>query len=418
MNYPDSVRFLYALGNEAKTAKLGLERIAILLEALGNPQEAYRIVHVAGTNGKGSTCAMIESGLRAAGYRTGLFTSPHLVEPTERIRIAGEALSAGQFAAAFDEVHACAEALLERERIDLHPTYFETVTAMALVVFRECGVEFAVLEVGLGGRLDATNVVTPELCVVTPVDFDHEAYLGKSLESIAGEKAGILKAGVPAVLARQRAEAEGVLEARAKALGVAVTHSSEVPVSGVTLHARGSEFMWDELLVSCPLPGEHQVENARTAIAALRQLGIAPATIRQGIAATVWPGRLERVAVNPEIVLDGAHNPASARALAAYLDRFYEPRRVWLIYGAMRDKAVEEMAAILFPRAGHVIATAPAQARALRPEAIRALADHDCIQVAADVRAALALAGGAAREDAIFVTGSLFLVGEARALFA
>jgi dihydrofolate synthase/folylpolyglutamate synthase len=174
--------------------------------------------------------------------------------------------------------------------------------------------------------------------------------------------------------------------------------------------------MWGELAVHCPLAGEHQVENARTAIAALRQLGIAPAAIRQGIAATTWPGRLERVAENPEIILDGAHNPASARALADYLERFYEPNRVWLIYGAMRDKAVEETIAILFPRAGHVIVTAPAQARALRPEAIRGLADRDCIQVAANVQAALALAAGAAAEDAIFVTGSLFLVGEARAL--
>ena len=416
MNYPDSVRFLYALGNEVKTAKLGLERIAVLLEALGNPQQAFRIVHVAGTNGKGSTCAMIESGLRAAGYRTGLFTSPHLVEPTERIQVAGRPVGAGQFAAAFDQVHACAETLLRLERIDLHPTYFESVTAMAMLVFRECGVETAVLEVGLGGRLDATNVVTPELCVVTPVDFDHEAYLGKSLESIAAEKAGILKPGARAVFARQRAEAEGVLEARAAAVGAAVTHSSEVAISGVTQHARGSDFLWDGLPVSCPLAGEHQLENARTAIAALWQLGVAPAAIRQGIAQTAWPGRLERVAVNPEIVLDGAHNPASARALAAYLDRFYEPRRVWLIYGAMRDKAVEEMAAILFPRAGHVIVTAPAQARALRPESIRGLADHGDIQVAANIEAALALAAEASPEDAIFVTGSLFLVGEARAL--
>ncbi len=416
MNYPDSVRFLYTLGNEVKTAKLGLERIGFLLEALGNPQHAFRIVHVAGTNGKGSTCAMIESGLRAAGYRTGLFTSPHLVEPTERIQIAGRPVGAGQFAAAFDQVHACAEKLLRLERIDLHPTYFESVTAMAMVVFRECGVEIAVLEVGLGGRLDATNVVTPELCVVTPVDFDHEAYLGKSLESIAWEKAGILKPGARAVFAQQRAEAEGVLEARAAALGVAVTHSSEVAISGVTLHARGGDFLWDGLPVSCPLAGEHQVENARTAIAALWQLGVAPEAIRQGIAQTAWPGRLERVAVNPEIILDGAHNPASARALADYLDRFYEPRRVWLIYGAMRDKAVEEMAAILFPRAGHVIVTAPAQSRALRPESIRDLADHGDIRVAANIHAALALAAEASPEDTIFVTGSLFLVGEARAL--
>ncbi len=418
MNYPDSVRFLYALGNEIKTAKLGLERIRILLDALGHPERQYRIVHVAGTNGKGSTCAMIESGLRAGGYRTGLFTSPHLIEPTERIRIAGLPVTAEQFTAAFDRVHACAEALLKQESIDLHPTYFETVTAMALLLFRDSPVDFAVLEVGLGGRLDATNVVTPELCSITPVDFDHEAFLGKSLESIAAEKAGILKPGVPAVFAPQRAEAAAVLQARAEALAVPVRHSLDVAISDVSLDARGSRFVWAGLPVACPLPGEHQVENACTAIAALDWLGVAHEAIRQGIAQTVWPGRLERVSLNPDIILDGAHNPASARVLAAYLDRFYDPARVWLIYGAMRDKAVSEIAAILFPRAHHVIVTAPAQARALRPESIRDLADHESIQVAPNLKTALALAAAAAPQDAIFVTGSLFLVGEARALLA
>src|SRR5580692_7606420 len=236
MNYAESVHFLYSLGNEVQTAKFDLVRITRLLEALGNPHRTGRFIHVAGTNGKGSTCAMLESGLRAAGYRTGLYTSPHLVEPTERIQVAGRPVDAAQFAAAFDQVHTCAETLLRQGRIDLHPTYFESVTAMAMVVFRDCGVQFAVLEVGLGGRLDATNAVTPELCVVTPVDFDHEAYLGKSLESIAGEKAGILKPGVPAVFAAQRVEAAGVLSARAAALGVVVTHSSDVSISGITLH--------------------------------------------------------------------------------------------------------------------------------------------------------------------------------------
>jgi dihydrofolate synthase / folylpolyglutamate synthase len=415
LNYPDSVRFLYSLGNEIHTAKLGLERITVLLEALGRPQQACRIVHVAGTNGKGSTCAMIEAGLRAGGYRTGLFTSPHLVEPTERIRVDGQPVSASRFAAAFDVVHACAEKLLREERIDLHPTYFETVTAMALLVFRDCGAEFVVLEVGIGGRLDATNVVQPELCVITPVDFDHEALLGNSLESIAAEKAGILKRGVPAVLARQRREALAVLEARAAELGVAVRHSQEQPISEVAVNARGSDFTWAGQPMHCSLAGEHQVENARTAIAALERLGIAPGAIRQGLAATVWPGRLEHIAESPEIVLDGAHNPAGARALAAYLDRFYDPRRVWLIYGAMRDKAVAEISAILFPRARQVIVTAPAQARAARPETIRELADHDSIQMAPDIGAALALAR-AEPGDTIFITGSLFLVGEARAI--
>jgi len=416
MNYPDSVRFLYSLGNEVKTAKLGLDRIRTLLEALGNPQKACRIVHIAGTNGKGSTAAMIESGLRAAGYRTGLFTSPHLVEPTERIRIDGSPVRAEEFAAAFDQVHSCAEALLGRDRIDLHPTYFESVTAMALLLFRGRGVEFAVLEVGLGGRLDATNVVAPELCVITPVDFDHEAFLGKSLEAIAAEKAGILKPGAPAVFAMQRGESRRVLDARAAELQVAVSYSAEVEVSGVVLNPRGSCFTWAGEGIDVPLPGEHQVENARTAIAALLCLGVPEAAVREGLARTVWPGRLERVAVNPEIILDGAHNPAGARALGAYLDRFYDSGRVWLIYGAMRDKAVAEMTAILFPRARHVIATAPAQARALRPETLRSLTDHDSVRVAPDLTSALLQAREAPPEHAILITGSLFLVGEARGI--
>jgi dihydrofolate synthase/folylpolyglutamate synthase len=223
---------------------------------------------------------------------------------------------------------------------------------------------------------------------------------------------------VPAIFARQRPEAERVLEGRAAALDVAVTPSSAVRFSGVAIDARGNDFLWRGNPVSCPLAGEHQVENARTAIAALEQLGVEPEAIRCGIAQTRWPGRLERVAENPEIILDGAHNPAGARALADYLARFYEPRRVWLIYGAMRDKAVEEMAAILFPQAGHVIVTSPAQARALRPESIRALIDRADIQIAPNIQEALALAGGARPEDAIFVAGSLFLVGEARALLS
>src|SRR5579883_1554175 len=197
--YPESVRFLYELGNEIKTAKLGLERIRALLSALGDPQRAFRVVHVAGTNGKGSTCAMIEAGLRAAGVRTGLFTSPHLIEPTERIQIDGAQVLPEQFLRAFETAHETAK----KCGLDCHPTYFETVTAMAFWLFRELGVETAVIETGLGGRLDATNVVEPEIVAITPIDFDHEAFLGHTIEAIAGEKAGILKRGAPAVFARQ-----------------------------------------------------------------------------------------------------------------------------------------------------------------------------------------------------------------------
>jgi dihydrofolate synthase / folylpolyglutamate synthase len=413
VNYPGSVEFLYALGNEVKTAKLGLDRIRAVLEALGRPQDRCRIVHVAGTNGKGSTCAMIESALRAGGATTGLFTSPHLSEPTERIRIDGVPISAEEFAAAFDEVHTAVERLLDDGAIDLHTTYFETVTAMALLVFSRRA-EVVVLEVGLGGRLDATNVVEPELCVVTPIDFDHEQFLGRSIEAIAGEKAGILKRGVPAVFAPQRPEAAAVLEARAAELGIEVARAEKLPPERVELHARGARFDTGGLRIECPLAGEHQVTNALTAIAALRALEIVAPAIEQGIAATRWPGRLERIAETPEIVVDGAHNPAGARALAAYIDRFYRGRRVVLIFGAMRDKAIDEIAGVLFPRAAEVILTAPRQARALAPEALREAAGLSTARLAADIAEALAMARAGEPADAVFVTGSLFLVAEAR----
>lgn len=420
MDYPDSVRFLYSLGNEVKTAKYGLERIRTLLAALGHPERLRRIVHVAGTNGKGSVCAMVESGLRAAGLRTGLFTSPHLIEPTERIRIDGLPVSASEFTAAFDRVHSCAEELLDRGEIDFHPTYFETVTAMAFVLFHQLAVDAAVLEVGLGGRLDATNVVTPELAVITPIDFDHEALLGKSLEAIAGEKAGILKPGVPALFAAQRPEALRTLERRASELAIPVTRVDETwRVKNIHSHARGSSFDLENsrsMRIECPLAGEHQVGNAAVAAAALDRLGVTSNAIEQGIAQARWPGRLDRVSESPEIVLDGAHNPAGARALAAYIARFYGGRHVILIYGAMRDKAVAEIAGILFPLAHEIIATAPDQSRAADPATIRTLTDHQNIRIAPRLADALAQVRLAPPEHAIFITGSLFLVGEALAL--
>jgi dihydrofolate synthase / folylpolyglutamate synthase len=424
MNYPDSVHFLYALGNEIKTAKFGLERIRAVLTALGNPQDQLRFVHVAGTNGKGSTCAMIEAGLRSDGRRTGLFTSPHLAEPTERIRIGGQAVSSAQFAEAFERVHRCAEKMLGEGAIDWHPTYFETVTAMAFLIFFDERVDMVALEVGLGGRLDATNVVHPELCVITQIDYDHEAFLGKSLDSIATEKAGILKAGAPAVFSRQRPEAARVLDQRAAELGIPVQHTEAWSIHDLELDARGSRFRLSaghdlhirDLHIDCPLAGEHQVENAATAAIALTQLGVADGAIEAGVKQAEWPGRLERVSERPEIILDGAHNPAGARALAAYIRRFYARRRVRLIYGAMRDKAIEEISGILFPCAQQVIVTAPKQARAMDPETLREIAGHSDLRAAPALEDALALVADASDEDAIFITGSLFLVAEARAM--
>jgi len=407
MTYPDSVRFLYALGNEMKSAKLGLDRIRAVLAALGNPHTAYRVVHVAGTNGKGSTCAMIDAGLQAAGQRTGLFTSPHLVEPTERIQIDGVPVSEADFTEAFNRVHQLAESL----HLDCHPTYFETVTAMGFLLFRENGVDTAIVEVGLGGRLDATNVLQPALTVIAPVDFDHEAYLGNTIEAIAGEKAGILKPGVPAVFARQRSEAAGVLDARAKELGIPVRRAADAIVRDLDIDARGSRFSIEGVgRVICPLAGEHQVDNAVTAALALDALGVSLG----GIADARWPGRLEHISPNPDILLDGAHNPAGARALASYLQRFYPHRKLWLIYGAMRDKSIDEIAGILFPLADELVFTASDSPRALRPEALVQLAGAG--RATPHIGVALDLVHGeASPEDVIVITGSLFLVGEARA---
>jgi dihydrofolate synthase/folylpolyglutamate synthase len=405
MEYAEVVRYLYSLGNEVLTAKLGLDRITALLQALGNPHRACRWVHVAGTNGKGSTCAMIEAGLRAAGIRTGLYISPHLVEPTERIQILGQPVSREQFANAFLRVHETAERMLAAGQLDMHPTYFETVTAMAFVAFADAKLDTVVLEVGLGGRLDATNVVTPELCVITPIDYDHQVFLGNTIEQIAAEKAGILKPGVPAVFAEQRGEAEAVLRVKAHAT---YTLSRDWPVTDLAMDARGSRFRLRGIEIVCPLAGEHQVENARVAAIALTQLGVSPA----GISTARWPARLERVSERPEIIIDGAHNPQGTRALAAYIRRFYSGRRIWIVYGALRDKAVTEMTTVLFPLADRVILTAPANSRAMPPEDIAA----EGARVTHSIGEAIALLAEVAEDDVIFIAGSLYLAGEARAL--
>jgi len=419
MTYPDSVEFLYSLGNEIKTMKLGLERITRLLEGLGNPQESCQYVHVAGTNGKGSTCAMVESALRAAGIRTALYTSPHLVEPTERIRIGAGEVSRDDFAWAFRQVHDEAVKMMDAGRLDAHPTYFETVTAMAFVLFQRHAVQTAVLEVGLGGRLDATNVVKPAVCVITPVDYDHEAWLGNSLRSIAGEKAGIIKKGVPVVFARQHEEALGRLNEAAAERSAPVRETAEWTVQDLALDKRGSRFKATgprTVQVECPLAGEHQVENALAALTALDALGVDTVAMERGIKAARWPGRLERVRERPEIILDGAHNPAGVRALAAYIARFYQGRRVWVIFGSMRDKSIDEIADVLSPVAAEVILTAAESSRALRPDTLRALFPHTRVRTAERLAGALAITREAAPEDAIFITGSLLLVGEARAL--
>jgi dihydrofolate synthase/folylpolyglutamate synthase len=421
--FEDTVRFLFSLGHELKVVKWDLERIRAILAALGNPHTRGRFVHVAGTNGKGSTCAMIESALRVSGLRTGLYTSPHLVSPRERIAIGGEPISEDAWVAAFEEVHGASERLLAAESIDTHPSFFETVTAMAFLAFAQARVEITVLETGLGGRLDATNVVDPEVAVVTPIDFDHEAFLGSSIESIAAEKAGIMKAGRPAVFARQRPEALRVLENRARELDIEVRRSSSLRVENLVCGKFGSRFTLsgdEEIPIECPLAGAHQVENARAAVTALMLMGIPAAAIRAGIAAARWPGRLERVHKNPDIILDGAHNPAGARALADYIREFYPREPVRIVFGAMRDKAVEEVTNILFPLATEIVLAAPDQPRALNSRSLAHMTvestQSQVIVIAPSVAAAMEVYTKR-KKMTTFVTGSLFLVAEARAWF-
>jgi dihydrofolate synthase/folylpolyglutamate synthase len=415
LSYPHSVQYLYSLGNEIKVGmKLGLERIQTLLDELGNPERGQRFVHVAGTNGKGSTSAMIESVLRASGLRAGLYTSPHLVEPTERIQIDGQPITAEEFTRTFEIVHEAAERLLREERIDAHPSYFETITAMAFVAFeKQC--QISVIEVGLGGRLDATNVITPELCAITPVAYDHEAFLGNTLQSIASEKAGILKPSVPVVLAPQTSEAQAVILEQAHKLQCEVIDTATLPVANAQFTSRGCSFTFDGATYTCPLPGRHQLDNARTAMAACRQLGIATDTIQSGISSVQWPGRLEFISHEPDFILDGAHNPAGAAALSAYIREFYAGRPVWLVYGAMRDKAIEEVTTLLFPLADHLIVTEAAFPRALRPEAILSVTSHPHATIAATIPEAIEIARTAPRDAAVFFTGSLIIVGEVRA---
>ncbi len=424
MNFADTVRYLDSLGHELKAGKWDLANMRALLAELGHPERRGRFIHVAGTNGKGSTCAMMASALRVAGFRTGLYTSPHLVDPRERIQMGGHCIAEDVWCHVFRQVHAAAETLLAQERIPAHPSYFETVTAMAFVAFAAAEMEITVLETGLGGRLDATNVVTPEVSVVTPVDFDHEAFLGSGIPSIAAEKAGILKTGCPAVFSLQRQDAMNVLQHRALELGIPVHLSTNWRLQNVRIDRHGSHFalleaealVADEALkIVCPLAGAHQVENARTAVTALMVVGVTRAAIQQGIARTTWPGRLEWISHDPPLILDGAHNPAGAKALALYIQEFFSGEPVRLIFGAMRDKAIDEVTETLFPLASDVIITAPHQPRALNPQALGEACGYPQARTAACLADALALC--AQRPMTTFITGSLYLVGEARAIF-
>ena len=435
MNFQEAVRYLLSLGRElaaptqAAAAKFNLENMLILTEHLGHPERKYPCAHIAGTNGKGSTAAFLESVLRQAGYRVGLYTSPHLERLNERIRTKDEEIPDEAFAEVFTRIHAAIETLLADGTLRAHPTFFECVTAIAFLYFAEAGVDFAVFETGLGGRLDSTNIVKPEVSLITRIDFDHENFLGHSLQEIAGEKAGIIKPGVPVVIAEQREEARAVLLAKAReehspaietdrAYRTEFLHMEQGCVRAVVMDNQSGATIH----VAPRLAGLFQLQNALNAAAAaqvLRTRGfpISDQAIERGIAGAIWPGRIERVRSNPDVYLDGAHNPAAARELAAFLEKNFHGRKVFLVFGALRDKAVDEIAGILFPHATHVIFTEPRTTRSISAAQLAEIAAHHATSseiIANGEQALEAALAKAAAEDVIFVTGSLYLVGQLR----
>jgi dihydrofolate synthase/folylpolyglutamate synthase len=439
MSYETAVASMFALGHELASTpshKFDLEHMRVLLRALGSPERTFPSVLIAGTNGKGSTAATLASILRASGLKTGLYTSPHLIRLNERIRIGGEQISDEDFAQLHGAVDRASEQLVETRELPWHPSFFEMMTAIAFRYFARERVDVAVLEVGMGGRLDATNVVEPLVSVIADISLDHQKYLGNTVTEIAREKAGIIRPGGVVVTLPQQPAANDVIGntiLEMEATGVsAVQYVPPVsPGSAEYQSARTSrsryplEVMGKQILVETPLVGRHQLRNVALAIAAAEQVaksgftGITAESIERGIRETTWPGRfqiIERKQGWPEIVLDVAHNPAGAWALRSALSERYGDRPLIFVFGAMRDKAISEIAEILFPLADRVIATQPGNPRAATPEEIRQAAGRtgteiECIMA---VPAAMERGRQAALPDGLMVvTGSIYLVGEA-----
>lgn len=432
MNYQAALEYILSFTDYERSpaalyspANFDLRRMEELLERLGNPHLRARAVHVAGTKGKGSTAAMIASALGAAGYRTGLYTSPHLHTFRERINIAGKDIAEREFYTLVERLKP------EVEAVNLGHAYgqlttFEILTAMALTCFGEAKVDFQVLETGLGGRLDATNVVPAEVAVITSISLDHAEILGDSLDKIAGEKAGIIKPGSVVVISPQQEEAEmmiaevcGEKRARLVAVGRDVTWQKiAADISGQSLRVRG---LLDSYDLAIPLLGEHQLENAATAVAALEALASCGVTIPAesivgGLAEVRWPGRLEILSHEPLFLVDGAHNADSARRLKEAIKQYFDFQRLVLIIGVSSDKDIAGIAGELAPLSTVAIATRSRHPRALAPSLLlEELLKHGAYtelteSVAAATRRALALAEP---RDLICATGSLFIAAEA-----
>jgi dihydrofolate synthase/folylpolyglutamate synthase len=465
MSYENAVARMYALGHElthTPSHKFDLKHMRVLLNALEHPEQKVPGVLIAGTNGKGSTAATLASILQASGLRTGLYTSPHLVRINERIRINGEAIADDEFTLLHDMVDRTAERLVAEGELPWHPSFFEMLTAMAFEHFARKKVDIAVLEVGMGGRLDATNVIEPRVSVITDISLDHQKFLGNTVAEIAGEKAGILRPNGVAVLLPQQREVNDVIGNAVMELGSrAVSAVPYVPPvspgsadyltstssknsfnaeSSSSCHSERSEesafspkisvyryplqVMGEEITVETPLLGRHQLRNVALAIGAAEELSnqgspITARSIEAGIRNTKWPGRfhvLPAMEGRPEIIFDVAHNPAGAWALRSTLSTIYEDRPLTFVFGAMRDKAIREIAEVLFPLAGNIIVTPADNPRSATPAEIREAASRftseieDASDVATALQRAYALAGV---KGAVVVTGSIYVVGEA-----
>ena len=416
MTYAEAVARLTALrGGEHAGMRPGLERIEALLDALGRPERRYRMVQVGGTNGKGSVAAMLAAILKAAGRRVGLYTSPHLVSFRERIRVNGEAIAED---GVVDGVEALGTLVVR-----LDATMFEATTALALDHFAREAVDAAVLEVGLGGRLDATTVGTPAVTVIARVDLDHQAWLGGTLAEIAAEKAAIIRGGA-AIAAAQAPEVTEIIERRARATGVPLLlESRDLRVRGTRRGLQGWGITcagpgWTLEDLELPLVGAYQPGNALLAVAAARLLGVQERALRAGLARAAWPGRFQLIP-RPRVpdgwlVLDGAHNPGAASALASSLSVSFGGRGITLIVGISRDKDARGILAALAPHAQTLVLTRSSSARSADPEALRAAlpAPHPDVRLAASADEALAVAAAPGGTPILCVAGSLFLVGD------
>jgi len=400
----DALSTLFGL--EQFGIKLGLDNIRTLLARLDNPQTAFRSIHIAGTNGKGSVTAMVDSVLRCAGHRSARFTSPHLVDLSERFVVDGRAVSADDMRRSAEYVMRTIDEALGDGALSVKPTFFEATTAMAFEMFRRANVEFGVIEVGLGGRLDSTNVVEPIVTAITSIDFDHQQYLGNTLADIAAEKAGIIKHSVPVIVGDVVPEAFAVIERVARDRGAELVRAD----------APGRDY--GEIRLG--LRGAHQAANARVALRVLETLErvgvtIGDTAIVDGLTHVTWPGRLEHrtLADGHDVVLDAAHNPAGAAALASYL-RGLGGATPTLVFGAMRDKDVDGMLRHLLPAVGRVVVTRPSNPRAAEPDelAVRIHAIAPALTIEIVPSPAQALAAASTTPNLIVVAGSIFLLGD------